>query len=422
MEVHQSGASDEGETGWLHYWPRESVWFRQYLPASLPWGSESLLSLVPENAAGSYGAKVGAETKIDGVRYESGQIVVVDTQADFQRLLPALASATDFIFPWYERMVPASLLLPHRQAIGLEEYRRGIGKKLVRTLFLTAGLVALAFAVPNLMIIALIAAVMYGLHPLVDLGMAWMRRVDQLTVEELNRRVVNFEFFRRWILTRPARWLKVGLGVLVAVFVAQFATGTVPSILAAALVRDRVLEDGEWWRIVTTGLMHGNVIHILFNGMALYSLGRVLVALVSPALLSFVFLITVMTGSLASLWLGPGVPSVGASGGILGCLGFLLVVTVKFGKELPGYLRASLIQATIVVAIFGALGSKFIDNAAHAGGFFGGLVLGLLFSPWMRLAPTSTRPIYRLLSWLSIAVLLGGVVKIAMELGKLAVP
>ena len=187
-------------------------------------------------------------------------------------------------------------------------------------------------------------------------------------------------------------------------------------------MKDRVFEHGEWWRLVTTGLMHGNVIHILFNGMALYSLGRVLVALVSPALLSFVFVATVVTGSLASLWLGPGVPSVGASGGILGCLGFLLVVTMKFAKELPGYLRASLIQATIVVAIFGALGSRFIDNAGHAGGFLGGLVLGLLFSPWMRLAPSSTRPIFRLLSWFSIAVLLGGVAKIALELGKLGVP
>jgi len=187
-------------------------------------------------------------------------------------------------------------------------------------------------------------------------------------------------------------------------------------------VRERVLEDGEWWRVVTTGLMHGNVIHILFNGMALYSLGRVLVALVSPAFLSFVFLFTVVTGSLSSLWLGPGVPSVGASGGILGCLGFLLVVTLKFKKELPGYLRANLVQATIVVAVFGALGNKFIDNAAHAGGLLGGIALGLLACPWMRLAPGSTRPVFRVLSGVSIVILLGGVVKIVAVLVTLDAP
>ncbi len=422
MEGQQSGTAGQWEIEWLRHWPEGTVWFRRYLPTDLPWGKESFLDPVPENAVGCYGVKVGAETKIDGVRYESGQIVVVDSPADFRRLLPALDSATEFLFPWYGRMVPASLLLPHRETIGLAAYRRGITSKLLRAFVLAVGLVALAFAVPSLMIIALIAAVMYGLHPLVELGMAWTRRVDRLTVEDLNRRAVNFEFFRRWIQTRPARWLKVGLGVLVAVFLAQLAVGTMPSIVAAALVKERVLIHGEWWRLITTGLMHGNVIHILFNGMALYSLGRVLVALVSPALLSFVFMATVVTGSLASLWLGPGVPSVGASGGILGCLGFLLVVTVKFGKELPGYLRASLIQATIVVAIFGALGSQFIDNAGHAGGFLGGLALGALFSPWMRLAPSSTRPLFRLLSWGSIAVLLGGVGKIGMELAKLVLP
>jgi len=418
MQGHQTGQSNEEEVSWLRFWPRDMVWFREFLPRSLPWGDESLLAPVPETASGSYGAKVGSNTKIDGERYEAGQVVVVDSESDFRRLLPGLASATDLIFPWYEKMVPTSLVMPHLQTYKLDEYRRQIGSKLLRAFFITAGLVALAFAMPELKVIALIAAVMYGLHPLVELVMAWLRRVDLLSVEELNRRTVNFEFFRRWIQARPAGWLKVGLGVLIAIFALQVAAGTMPSIDAAALVRERVISGGEWWRVVTTGLMHGSIIHILFNGMALYSLGRVLVALVSPAFLSFVFLFTVVTGSLASLWLGPGIPSVGASGGILGCLGFLLVVTVKFQNVIPGYLQASLIQATLVVAIFGALGSAFIDNAAHAGGLLGGLVLGVIFYPWMRLAPTSTRPVFRVLSWLSILVLLGGVGKIAMELVK----
>ncbi len=420
MEVHHKGESGGEDVAWWQFWPQGAVWFRAVLPLGLPWGDEALLTAVPENAVGLYGAKVGANTKIDGERYEAGQVVVVETEADFRRLLPGLGSATDLIFPWYEKMVPISLVMPHLQTVKLEEYRRQIGSKLLRAFALTAGLVALAFAVPDLKFIALIAAVIYGLHPLVELVMAWARRVDQLSVADLNRRMVNFEFFRRWILTRPSLWLKFGLGVLVVVFVGQIASGTMPSIEAAALVKGSVLRDGEWWRIVTTGLMHGSVIHIVFNGMALYTLGRVLVALVSPAFLSFVFLFTVVTGSLASLWLGSGVPSVGASGGILGCLGFLLVVTQKFKKELPGYLQASLIQSTLVVAIFGALGNQFIDNAAHGGGLLGGIVLGILFHPWMRLAPTSTRSVIRLLSWISLVILLGGVGKIAMELGKLA--
>ena len=424
MQDHQTGEADAVDTGWLRFWEPGMVWFREFLPRSVPWGDESLLEAVPENAVGSYGARVGADTKIDGQRYAAGQIVIVDSEADFRRLLPRLGTATDLIFPWFDRLVPTTLLAPHLRTFDLGEHRRRISSRLLRAFFITAGLVAFAFALPDYKVIALLAAVMYGLHPLVELVMAWMRRVDLLSVEELNRRTVNFEFFRRWILARPAGWLKVGLGVLVAVFLLQAAGGSIwlPLIEPAALAKERVLGDGEWWRIVTTGLMHGNLIHILFNGMALYSLGRVLVALVSPAFLSFVFLFTVVTGSLASLWLGAGPLSVGASGGILGCLGFLLVITVKFKEMIPGFLQANLIQATIVVAIFGALGSAFIDNAAHAGGLLGGLALGVLFYPWMRLAPATTRPVFRVLSWCSILVLLAGVVKIAMELLKVIAP
>jgi len=185
-------------------------------------------------------------------------------------------------------------------------------------------------------------------------------------------------------------------------------------------LKDAVQVEGEWWRTVTTGLMHGSVLHIFFNGMALYSLGRVIVALASPPLLSFVFLFTVVTGSLASLYLGPAPASVGASGGILGCLGFLLVLTFKFRAVLPGFLQTNLIQSTLVVAIFGALGASFIDNAAHGGGLAGGVLLGLVSWPWIRLAPKTVKPGVWVLSIASIAILLTGLGKIAMELWRLA--
>lgn len=142
-------------------------------------------------------------------------------------------------------------------------------------------------------------------------------------------------------------------------------------------------------------------------------------ALVSPALLGLVFLTTVVTGSLASLYLGSPGSSVGASGGILGCLGFLLVVTSRFREVLPGFLRVSLIQSTIVVTIFGLLGSQFIDNAAHAGGFLGGIALGLVMTPVLSLAPEKTGLILRVLSGLSLTILALGVGKIASELWRI---
>lgn len=411
------GSFGEGmDRGPLAAWRRNVPWFRPWIPAALPWGSEDLLEPVPEEARGLWGARVGEYVRIDGRRYDPGEIVVVDTEEELLALLPRLGAASDLVAPGYDRLVPVSLLAPHRHRIDLPGYRREYRGRLLRALAITAALVWVGFAAEFLLLPALLFATFYGLFPLVEAAMALSRRPDRLPVGELNRRTVNFELFRRWLGRRRSKLLDVGLGALVLIFLAQIYAGLERSILAAALVKERVLEGGEWWRIVTTGLLHGNLVHILFNGMALYSLGRVLVALVSPPLLAFVFLVTVVTGSLASLWLGPGQASVGASGGILGCLGFLLVVTAKFRAELPGFLRASLLQSTFVVAIFGLLGAGFIDNAAHVGGFLGGVALGLGCWPWMRLAPPRARPLALALAAASVSVLLAGVAKIVWEL------
>jgi len=414
--------SPSGERrGVLDFWPNGEVWFREHIPDHLPWGDDSLLEEAPASARGHYGVKAGESVQVDGERYRPGEVVVVDSEAELRRLAQGMGRVEGIILPWYDRIVPPGLWMPHRERIDLETYRREHGARIAKSFLIAAGLVALVFLLPKqFMVLALLGAAFYGLFPLVEASMAWLRRVDRYSVDDLNTRLVGRELFGRWIGDRPAGALKAALVVLVLVFVGQMVVGPFESIERAALVKSAVLQDGEWWRTVTTGLMHGSVLHILFNGLALYTLGRVIVALVSPALLSIVFTVTVVTGSLASLWFGPGQASVGASGGILGCLGFLLVVTEKFKRELPDNLRSSLLQSTIVVAIFGLLGSQFIDNAAHGGGFLGGIAMGILFYPRLQLAPERTGFAVKLLSWSCLAVLGAGVVKIGLELWSAA--
>jgi len=416
MEGKNDASQQGGLADALNSWQEGEVWFRKLIPMGQPWGVEEFLEAVPDSAKGSFGARVGESTVLDGQHYQAGEIVVVDSRADFVRLLRGLSKATDLLFPWYDRLVPVSLASAHVRQIDGERYRADLRGRFLKSFLVSVGLVGAGLYFQEFRMVALLMATIYGLFPLVEASMAWFQRVDRLPVEELNRRLVNFEFFRRWLATRRSPMLSVGIVSLVFVFLGQVLAGLGPSIEAAALVKGAVTGDGEWWRLVTTGLMHGSLVHLLFNGMALYNLGRVMVALVNPSLLSFVFLITVMTGSLASLYFGPAQPSVGASGGILGCLGFLLVVTAKFRSLLPGFLRASLIQSTIVVSIFGLLGSAFIDNAAHAGGLIGGVGLGWVLFPWLRLAPVASKSAARILSALSLTVLALGVAKIAWEL------
>lgn len=415
----------------LDDWEEDRVWFRDLIPTDLPWGDEEVLDPVPEKAEGSYGVKFAATAQVGEERYEKDQVAIVGTRTEFVRLFFESANIAGIIVPWYKRVVPAALLKPFEHQIDGDKYRKELGQRFVKALAISVGLIAMGFYFKQFLMLALLGAAFYGLFPLVEVALTYFRKVEKIPVEQLNQRVVNSEFFRRWILSQPNGFMKIALGVLIAVYLGQMAVDMsgaranpmkLPSIEEAALVRSAsgpaTIKDGEWWRLVTTGLMHGSIPHILFNGMALYSLGRVIAALVTPHLLSLVFLVSVVTGSLASLYLGlpPGGASVGASGGILGCLGFLLVLTYRFLGKIPGFLRLSLIQSTIVVSIFGLIGNAFIDNYAHLGGFLGGVGLGLVFFPWLSLDARKPGFVVRVLGWLSMAVLAAAVIKIAIEL------
>jgi len=403
------------------FWFPDEVWFREYLATSVPWSDLELLAEVPESGRGSYGVEMSAYANVDGIRYEPGQLVVVATKEEMAQFLASIPQPRGLIFPWFDSIVPASLILPHTQQIDGGAYRRRLQSQIAKSFLITAGLVGVASFFPEFRMLALLGGMIFGLFPLVDGLMAWFRRIENLSVNELNQSLVNGELFRRWVLTKKTAGLKVALGVLVLIFLGQVAVGLRPSMIAAALLHDDVLEQGESWRMITAGLLHAAPFHIFFNGMALYSLGRVLSALVSSSLLSVVFTVSVFTGSLASLLLRTPseIPSVGASGGILGCLGFLLVLSYKFRKELPEGLRGSLIQSTIVLTIIGILGSQFIDNAAHAGGAAGGGLIALLMYPRLRLGSEGESVILKWLGFASLLVLAAGVCKIAIELWAL---
>jgi membrane associated rhomboid family serine protease len=72
---------------------------------------------------------------------------------------------------------------------------------------------------------------------------------------------------------------------------------------------------------------------------------------------------------------------VGASGGIMGLLGFLLALSVRQRHQLPGGYARSLVSGVLWTAVAGLAAYAFIDNAAHAGGLLAGLALGRWLLP-----------------------------------------
>ncbi|HYH79823.1 MAG TPA: rhomboid family intramembrane serine protease [Longimicrobium sp.] len=148
----------------------------------------------------------------------------------------------------------------------------------------------------------------------------------------------------------------------------------------AGLVKDAV-RRGEWWRLLTAPLLHGNPMHLLFNGMTLLALGTLVERYAHAALVPLVFVAAALAGGLASVALYPNTTSVGASGGIMGLIGFALVLSLRRRELLPRSLFRDLLADVGWIALMGLAAYRYIDNAAHAGGLLAGVLLALLLVP-----------------------------------------
>lgn len=138
-----------------------------------------------------------------------------------------------------------------------------------------------------------------------------------------------------------------------------------------------IFYGNEWWRLITAMFLHGGLIHIGFNMMALMQLGPPLEELYGSARYFFLYVVTGAFGFLVSA--ASGHFSIGASGALLGLVGLMLAVTSKRGGTYMRELRSRLISSVAILFVLGFAGVG-IDNWAHGGGLAAGFLLGKLFA------------------------------------------
>lgn len=195
------------------------------------------------------------------------------------------------------------------------------------------------------------------------------------------------------------------LAAIIAVFVVQVLN---PENSKLASGVNALTREGQFWRLITSGTMHGGVFHLFMNGMALYNLGSAIEYLSNRYNLAIAFLFSVFGGSVLSVLLSPNIESVGASGGIAGLLGFIVIYGFKRRKILPRtFLQDMLINVGLLVAI-GIFGYGYIDNAAHAGGFITGALYALVQVPGdVSVDPRTSDPVTALFGYASLLTYLG---------------
>lgn len=160
--------------------------------------------------------------------------------------------------------------------------------------------------------------------------------------------------------------------------------------------------SGDWWRLVTYMFLHGGLLHIAFNMWCLWDLGQLCESLYGRWTYAAIYLITGVSGGLASIAWNPRVLSVGASGAIFGLAGALAASYYLGEFSLPSIaIRGTFRSLAFFIGfnvLFGigynlfAGSSGGVDNACHVGGLVSGLALGAVIA---RVAPQQDAPIRR---------------------------
>ncbi len=142
---------------------------------------------------------------------------------------------------------------------------------------------------------------------------------------------------------------------------------------------------GEPWRLVTAGFLHADGFHLFFNMYAVMMCGIYLEPLLGRVRFAAVYFICGIGGALASLWWYDITPSLGASASAFGLFGFILALLLHKFLE-PRERKALLISIGIylIMNLASIFFSTNYDHAAHFGGLFCGLLLGLLWLPALR--------------------------------------
>jgi membrane associated rhomboid family serine protease len=133
------------------------------------------------------------------------------------------------------------------------------------------------------------------------------------------------------------------------------------------------VSEGEWYRLVTSGFVHVSPLHIAFNMVLLFFLGRLLEpALGTPRFLALYFA-SLLAGSFGVMLLDPNAVSAGASGAIFGLAGATFVIARGRGMDAI----AGEIGFLIVFNLVFTFAAANISVGAHLGGLVGGVLCAL---------------------------------------------
>jgi len=173
------------------------------------------------------------------------------------------------------------------------------------------------------------------------------------------------------LVTRPyVSYMLIAINVVVFLLDRASAANAEPgeSLGDRGVLFGPYVADGEWYRTITSGFLHANIIHIGFNMFLLFQLGTLLEPALNRISFATLYMTALLGGSFLVLVLDPNEATLGASGAVFGLMGAAFIGLRARGVDPISTGIGSLILLNLVFT--------FAIPNISIGGHIGGLVAG----------------------------------------------
>lgn len=170
--------------------------------------------------------------------------------------------------------------------------------------------------------------------------------------------------------------IATNLGIYVWTLFGEFSrsafSGELSGITERLVISRFFLDDGEWYRLVSSGFVHFGILHVALNMYLLYQLGRLLEPTLGSLTFGLVYGASLLGGSAGAVFLSPNALTGGASGAVFGIMAAAVVGMRERGVNplQTGLGMTFLINIVFTLAIPG------ISVGGHFGGAIAGAICG----------------------------------------------
>lgn len=135
--------------------------------------------------------------------------------------------------------------------------------------------------------------------------------------------------------------------------------------------------QGQWWRLIMAGFLHGGFLHIALNSWSLFILVTEVEQFYGTYRLIVAYVVSTFTGFFCAAIFSPRSPAIGASAAAFGLMGIMLAMGLRNRADPLSQAVRSHYGQWLVFGLVMSFGGG-ISMSAHIGGLIGGFLVGMI--------------------------------------------